>query len=263
MQVQEQPVRLPEENGGARGRGRGRDLQAVRVPGAIDSAVSSLSLGATSVVQVPSSIGDAGNPVKLLTNYFEVQISCNRPIYQYHVDFNPEVDAINVRRQLLYQHKEMLCDPLVFDGMALWMPIKLHNEVTEIVSTKRSDGQIVHISIKFTNEIVPNDKVMMQLHNNQLRRNLRDHLHLKLIQRNYFDSSRPVEIPQYLIELWPGYVTSVRQHDFATLMCVETTFKVVRRESVLDVMMSALHKDGNNFKDIVMQKVLGSIIITK
>lgn len=38
------------------------------------------------------------------------------------------------------------------------------------------------------------------------------------------------------LELWPGYKTSIRQHESNILMCVEITHKVMRMETAYDIL---------------------------
>ena len=44
------------------------------------------------------------------------------------------------------------------------------------------------------------------------------------------------------LELWPGYVTSIRQHESQLLMCCEPKFKVVRTDTVLDQMRDIMRR---------------------
>ncbi|KAF4530651.1 hypothetical protein B566_EDAN004890 [Ephemera danica] len=46
---------------------------------------------------------------------------------------------------------------------------------------------------------------------------------------------RFVRIPQFNLELWPGYLTSIRQHEQQIMMCAEVTHKIMRMETVLDL----------------------------
>lgn len=66
-----------------------------------------------------------------------------------------------------------------------------------------------------------------------------EHLHLQLVGRNYFDAHARVAIPEHRIELWPGYLTSIRQHENDVLMCVEITHKVMRQQTVLNLLDEA------------------------
>ena len=45
-----------------------------------------------------------------------------------------------------------------------------------------------------------------------------------------------VVVVVYRMEVWPGYVTSVKEYDGGLMCLVDTTHKVLRTETVLDVM---------------------------
>ena len=52
-------------------------------------------------------------------------------------------------------------------------------------------------------------------------------MNLKLVGRNYFDPEAKVVMNKYKLELWPGYDTSIRQHENDILLCCEVTHKVL------------------------------------
>lgn len=58
------------------------------------------------------------------------------------------------------------------------------------------------------------------------------------------------------LQLWPGYVTSIRQHEVDTLLCAEITTKVMRDETVLE-----MFERGNNLVEIA-NNLVGSIVLT-
>ncbi len=51
---------------------------------------------------------------------------------------------------------------------------------------------------------------------------------LKQIGRNHFDPSRPISIPKYNVELWPGFVTSVNINAKGIVLIAEIAHKVLR-----------------------------------
>ena len=59
-------------------------------------------------------------------------------------------------------------------------------------------------------------------------------LNLQLLGRNYFDPGAKILLSEYKLELWPGYVTSIRQHENELLMCCEISNKILRTDTVLD-----------------------------
>ena len=54
--------------------------------------------------------------------------------------------------------------------------------------------------------------------------------------RNSFNPSSKIKLRQNKLELWPGYETSIRQHEHDLLLCVEITHKVLRTDTVLDLL---------------------------
>lgn len=45
-----------------------------------------------------------------------------------------------------------------------------------------------------------------------------------------------MKIHKHKFELWPGYITSIRQHESDLLMCAEITHKVMRQENLLEIL---------------------------
>lgn len=63
------------------------------------------------------------------------------------------------------------------------------------------------------------------------------------------------------IELWPGYQTSIRQHEHEILVCAEITHKVMRSETMYQIMMNCL-QEGGDFKGRFQSRALGQTVLT-
>ena len=81
--------------------------------------------------------------------------------------------------------------------------------------------------------------------------------------RDYYDPKAKVEVKQYRLQIWPGYKTSIRQHEYGPLMCVDQGFKILRTDTALDQMKIAFKQAGSNFKSAVSKLLLGQIVITR
>ena len=57
---------------------------------------------------------------------------------------------------------------------------------------------------------------------------LKRKLQLEEIRRNYFDPKAAVTLAAHKLEIWPGYVTSIRQHEEQIMLCCEVSCKVLR-----------------------------------
>lgn len=60
-----------------------------------------------------------------------------------------------------------------------------------------------------------------------------------------------------------GFKTSLRQHETDVLLCVETTHKVFRMESALEILNSIRQNTRGDFKSAVEQVIGGAIVMTQ
>ena len=65
-----------------------------------------------------------------------------------------------------------------------------------------------------------------------------------------------IPLREHNLELWPGYVTSIRQHEQDVLLCAEISYKVLRTETVYDLFRQARGQGD------LTNAIVGSIVIT-
>lgn len=78
---------------------------------------------------MPLVLGSVGNVTELTTNYFRLTSRPQWALYQYHIDYSPEMEARRLRIALLFQHENLLGKIRAFDGSILLLPKKLENKV--------------------------------------------------------------------------------------------------------------------------------------
>jgi aubergine-like protein len=119
------------------------------------------------------------------------------------------------------------------------------------------EDKMYQITIGWVNELTPYDHYFMQFFNILLRKCLQDQscLNLQEMNRNYFDPKAKVDLPEWKLEIWPGYITTMRQHEQNILLCCETTSKVIRTDTVYDQL-----KAGARDRDRVTKVLLGAIL---
>jgi aubergine-like protein len=64
-----------------------------------------------------------------MANYFEVISKPNWILYQYHVDFVPQIESKRLRQAMLHCHDELFPQHYAFDGSTLYTLTKLPDEV--------------------------------------------------------------------------------------------------------------------------------------
>ena len=209
--------------------------------------------------------GTDGQEITLGSNYFSLIAKPNWRLLQYRVDMKPDIDHTGVRKGLVGTHRSVL-PKYMFDGTIMFTTTRLTpDDKPKVLTSKReSDGSVVEITIKLVGEVQPTDYHYMQFFNIVLRQAM-EKMQLELIRRNYFDPNAAVLLNQHKLEIWPGYVTSIRQHEEQILLCCELSCKVLRTDTVLD-QIEEIHKrtsGGPNFKPSVEKALLGAIVITR
>lgn len=246
-----------------------RDLQEMKLRGAAASVRGNyrgkkpmLDNINTRPKELKSKQGTAGTPVTLSANYFKLVNHTDWALYQYRVDFSPEEDRTVKRKALLKIHKDVL-GGYIFDGTVLFVSHRLNPEPMELYSKRDSDEEKIRITIKKAGDLVMGDHHYIQLFNILMRKCL-SNLQLQMVGRNYFDASARVEVKEYKMELWPGYLTSIRQHETSILMCAEITHKVMRRDTALDLIhdMKSRHRNAD-WRNAFVNAIVGTIVLTE
>ena len=178
----------------------------------------------------------------------------------------PLVDHTRVRKGLLAQHKAGL-PKYMFDGTMMFTTSRLNDDDKPLVlnSKRDSDGVMIVITVKLVGEVHPTDPHYTQFFNIVLRQAM-GQLQLEELRRNYYDAKAAVKLPQHKLEIWPGYVTSIRQHEEKMLLCCEVTCKVLRTDTVYDQIQEISKRVGGggaNYQRTVEKALLGAIVITR
>uniref|UniRef100_A0AAQ6A636 Piwi-like protein 1 n=1 Tax=Amphiprion ocellaris TaxID=80972 RepID=A0AAQ6A636_AMPOC len=174
-----------------------------------------------------SKCGTTGTPIQLTANCFRILSRPQWVLYQYHVDFKPQMESRRLRSALLFQHETTIGSARTYDGAVLFLPHRLHNKV------------LIHLTGKRI-------------------------LNMQQIGRNYYNPSDPLNIPQHKLTIWPGFATTILQYESAIMMCIDVSHRVLRSETVLDFMASLRQQCGNQrFTEICAKELIGLIILTK
>ncbi|CAH2076435.1 unnamed protein product, partial [Iphiclides podalirius] len=209
---------------------------------------------------VTSKRGSYGHPLDLISNYFAVETTPQWCLYQYRVDISPDEDSTAVRKGLLKIHSKILGGYL-FDGTVLYTIKRLHPEPLELYSDRKTDGERMRILIKLTCDVTPGDYHYIQVFNIIIRKcfNL---LQLQLVGRDFFDPVAKIDIPEYKLQIWPGYKTTINQYEDKILMVTEIAHKVLRMDTVLQMLNEYTATKGANCKKIFLEDIVGKIVMT-
>ncbi|XP_043499080.1 piwi-like protein Siwi isoform X2 [Polistes fuscatus] len=216
------------------------------------------SLIVTRPENLPTKKGVTGNQIILQSNYFKLPSTTDWILFQHRVDFAPEEDSIYGRKKLLKFHKERL-GAYIFDGTVLYTSNRLPKNI-DLLSIRESDNEKIKITVKFAREVPKNDFYYLQFFNLIMKKCL-EFLNLQLVGRNFYDAHSKIDISQFKLELWPGYFTSIREHERDILMCAEITHKVMRQETLLDIWINCLETERKP-QEAFIDLVKGTVVLT-
>nr|BAG69146.1 Piwi [Botryllus primigenus] len=213
--------------------------------------------------------GTDGRAVSLVSNYFKLNSTKSWRLYQYRVDYEPEVDHRGARRGMLKDHRDLIGSTYIFDGSMLCTVRKLPEEVNVVYSQRRTDNSTVKIIISLTNELPPNSPVCIQLYN-ILFRSVLEKVGMKQVGRHYYDPSCGITVNcrQVTFELWPGFMTSILRYEHGVMMCAEVSHKLMRKDTVLDVInwiygQCERKRSLASFRDECKKFLIGQIVLTR
>ncbi|XP_063787875.1 piwi-like protein 2 isoform X5 [Pseudophryne corroboree] len=204
--------------------------------------------------------GSKGNPMKLGLNFIKI-ICKNEAVYQYHVTFTPNVECRSMRFGMMKEHRPVTGNVTAFDGSILYLPIKLAQTV-ELESERKTDGQKIRITINMTKILEPSSDLCIPFYNVVMRRVMKI-LDMKLVGRNFYDPTSATVLQKYSLQVWPGFAASIRRTDGGLFLIADITHKIIRNDSVLDIMHILYQQNRENFQDEVMKQLVGSVVITR
>ncbi|XP_053202757.1 piwi-like protein 1 isoform X2 [Panonychus citri] len=203
---------------------------------------------------------EIGVPVRLYSNHFHLKTPKDVIIYDYHIDFEPIVEASRLRGKLVYQNREHFNNCYIFDGGS---NVKSLHQIAETMTVTgvNHNNENIQITIKPTGRIAWGHPEMMRFYNTQMKRNL-VHIGMSAIGRNFFDKSGSIFIPEHRVEVWPGMLTAINEHDEGILMVANVLNKIIRRETALDILVRIYRTDKNQFKEKSRRELAGVIVMT-
>ncbi|XP_009996166.1 PREDICTED: LOW QUALITY PROTEIN: piwi-like protein 2 [Chaetura pelagica] len=191
-----------------------------------------------------------------------VKIQCqNEAVYQYHVTFSPEVESRSTRFAMLKQHHGVTGDVTAFDGSILYLPIQLSQPLS-LKAQRLSTKEDITITIQLTKVLEPSSPLCIPFYNTVFRRVMKL-LDLELIGRNFFEPAQATVLQQYRLQVWPGYSVCIRKKDGGLFLSIDPIHKVVRSDSVLNVMHSLYKQNLSSFQDECTKQLVGSVVITR
>ncbi|ENN72042.1 hypothetical protein D910_08708 [Dendroctonus ponderosae] len=209
--------------------------------------------------------GVDGKGILLRANFFELVSAEKWTLNVYHVTFNPPVEDTRIRKKLVYTGlQQRNVSGYLFDGTVIYTPVHLSSTPTEpleFVVNNEVTKENIYLHISFVSVLGDGNWQYLQVFNIIIRKCFAL-MGFSLLGRNYFDSKLKVTLAEHNLEVWPGFLTSMRQFERSIMLNVDLSFKVVLRlDTVYDVFMEC--QRARDPRHEFLNKIIGSIVLTK
>lgn len=236
--------------------------------------------------------------LNLQTNQYRVTIPEESKVFLYTLSFSPSIPSDNTRlkKQIVrsirpqinkYLENFIHCGENLFSLRDMFPDIQTSSTLPDDDSrnsdatSPTSTEEIYSVSIENLlhsvlyevkihcsgcldiNKIGTSQGSFMQFYNVLLRDKLKS---LKLVQlgsnRDHFDPMLAKRIHGFPASVWPGYFTSINSLRGGLILTIDCSFKLVRNDSVLEVLNEIQKKHGPNCREHIRKELKDSIVMT-
>ncbi len=167
--------------------------------------------------------GSFGHAQRFLTNYYHLQIKKTVTFRIYTATFDPELDHIPKRKALMRTMQPVL-GAYIFDGVQFFTNQEIDpGNLTFQVSFPDHAEDNWTVKLDFVRDCQPSEPVAAQLFNTLLKK-AQELLELNLMGRFYFDANGKIEIRNHKLQIWPGFITSMRQMEQQVTLTIVLCF---------------------------------------
>ncbi|XP_050746167.1 protein argonaute-3 isoform X2 [Drosophila biarmipes] len=202
--------------------------------------------------------GSRGSSVNISCNYLELTTDEKKGVFQYEVRFFPPVDSVHLRLKYLNDHRHKLGETKTFDGITLYLPILLPNQITVLVSKVEDTELQIRVLFKKKEDL----KNCIHLYNILFDRVMKT-LNYVRFDRKQFDPTRPKIIPLAKLEVWPGYVTAVDEFKGGLMLCCDVSHRILCQKTVLEMLVDLYQQNKDHYQECARKTLVGNIVLTR
>ena len=190
-----------------------------------------------------------------------LEVAGSKGMYEYEVRFTPQVDSKDARFKIVNQLRETIGPTKTFDGVFLYLPLQLEQDVTELTASHPLDNTEVRVTLSLKHIKKMADARSIQFYNTLFRRILGI---LKMVEmnKNFYDPKAGHMVPQHKLEIWPGYVTAVQEFEGGIMLCCDVSHKVLRTQTSYELIKVLAQKPADT-RAAVAKALLGCIVLTR
>uniref|UniRef100_A0A0K0DAK6 Piwi domain-containing protein n=2 Tax=Angiostrongylus cantonensis TaxID=6313 RepID=A0A0K0DAK6_ANGCA len=210
--------------------------------------------------------GIHGEPALFVANFLPLEQQPDQAVYEYRVEFDPPVESRTIRYQLLDQcHiQEDFGSAFVFNGTAVYVASSTELEGMYIARHPNTNEEI-NIRLHSLTRLSQNHPQAIICYSIVMK-SCMDMIGLKRVGKSHHDDQEKIELKECHIELWPGFEIAIKQCENRLMLCIENRFRVIRTQSVWDIMSyeyERMRQNPKRFHVKMDEMLVGATVCTR
>jgi len=152
-------------------------------------------------------IGKKGTVIPINANYYEVKTAPTWALYEYRVDYTPELNQSFLRKKLFKKITKDMDFGYMFDGTMLYTPREFTENLDPngavIFKVKSKEGTQYDIKIKDVGQVDTGSSVYLAIYNHILQRYMAA-MNMVEMGQYFLDHSAAITVPPHPVKLWLG-----------------------------------------------------------
>lgn len=206
----------------------------------------------------------------VVANFVKITPMKTHDIYKYRIDFEPSIDSVRLRREMIRSHFGAQLETFTFDGYSEIRSTKQHSTplVKSVENPGDPEGAKIKITVKNVGKVDWSSFEMLRTYNMNARKMLetlgfypisinaqRAHIHHNLITTVGGGQD---------VQLCGGFRTAVNLHmGDNILMNLESVHKVMQTITILQMIVKIKERVRGNFTEAVKRELTNKLVVTE
>jgi aubergine len=205
---------------------------------------------------------DAGQAIQILANFFAFQlVEKTAQLYKYAVEFQPDLPQSGPK-----QRERVFSKARSEVTARLGKYVFANTAVFSAQTTDEFEVQCEFDNVAYRARVTPTGPVEGEMEvrafYNKFFNSVQGRLNLVMIGRKFYNPSRPVELPQHKLAIWPGYASAVGMFEGGCMVNIDISHRCLRTNTVYDQISELRNRNPQDLRNSVSKLLIGAIVLT-
>ncbi|ODM98432.1 Piwi-like protein 1 [Orchesella cincta] len=213
--------------------------------------------------------GTSGKPMyRTVSNYYGLSLAKGNGMMLYNVTVavDPPSDEMDDKKlRALVRTKKEEIGSYIITGNQLVTTRPLSDEMLQPFVVSPVDGHPTYtVTISYLRDVHAHEGCVIHFYNVVVKM-IQKHLNHCQLGRHYYNPEGRIELKTLKLELWPGFMNSIRSQDGGLMMNVECCWKVLINQNIFekfDEIRKQVGQDDPSYQENCAKAIVGKMVVT-